>query len=206
MGGVYITVLSGLIEIYGWETLLLALASPRELARVMDAYVEWVSQFYRAYARTGIPVLMCHDDICWTSGPFASPEWYRRDYFPRLGRLLAPWKEAGKKVMFTSDGDTTVFFDDLVACGCDVLVMEPQADMALFAQKYGRTCGFVGNADTRVLLLGGRDDIRREVERCFAIGRACPGFVMAVGNHIPPNTPVDNALWYDECYRKLAPR
>ena len=74
--------------------------------------------------------------------------------------------------------------------------------MAAFARDYGRTHGFVGNADTRVLLLGDRDDIRREVARCLDIGRRCPGFVMAVGNHIPPNTPVDNALWYDECYRE----
>ena len=33
-----------------------------------------------------------------------------------------------------------------------------------------------------------------------------PGFVMAVGNHIPANTPVDNALWYNECYEKLSRR
>ena len=206
MGGVYITLFSGLIEIYGWEGLLLALAHPSELSRVVDGYAEWVAQFFRAYAATSIPVLMCHDDLCWSSGPAASPEWYRRALFPHLRRLLAPWKEAGKKVIFTSDGDYTLFFDDLVRCGCDAFVMEPHSDMADFAARHGHAHAFVGNADTRVLLLGGRDDIRREVERCFDVGRRCPGFVMAVGNHIPPNTPVDNALWYDECYRRLAVR
>jgi uroporphyrinogen-III decarboxylase len=115
------------------------------------------------------------------------------------------WKDAGKTVIFTSDGDYTAFFDDLVTRGCDALVMEPCRDMGLFARRQGRTHAFVGNADTRVLLLGGRDDVRREVERCFAIGRARPGFVMAVGNHMP-NTPVDNALACDECYRELADR
>lgn len=206
MGGVYITLLSGLIEIYGWENLLLALAYPRDFARVVDGYAEWIAQFFRAYARTTIPVLMCHDDICWTRGPVASPEWYRAAYFPRLRRLLAPWKEAGKKVIFTSDGNYTAFFEDLVRCGVDVFVMEPFTDMAAFARAYGRSHGFVGNADTRVLLLGDRDDIRREVERCLDIGRRCPGFIMAVGNHIPPNTPVDNALYYDDCYRRTAAR
>jgi len=206
MGGVYITIFSGLIEILGWENLLLALAYPQDFQRLLDGYVEWVEQFFRAYARTSIPVLMCHDDICWTRGPVVSPDWYRSATFRCWRRLLAPWKEAGKKVIFTSDGDYTLFFDDLVRCGCDSLVMEPLTDMAAFARDYGRTHGFVGNADTRVLLLGDRDDIRREVERCLDIGRRCPGFVMAVGNHIPPNTPVDNALWYDECYRELSAR
>jgi len=27
-----------------------------------------------------------------------------------------------------------------------------------------------------------------------------------VGNHIPPNTPVDNALYYNEAYMKLSER
>ena len=38
------------------------------------------------------------------------------------------------------------------------------------------------------------------------IGKRCPGFFMAVGNHIPANTPVDNALWYNEYYEKMAVR
>ena len=38
------------------------------------------------------------------------------------------------------------------------------------------------------------------------IGKGCPGFIMAVGNHIPPNTPVDNALYYNQCYLELRGR
>lgn len=38
------------------------------------------------------------------------------------------------------------------------------------------------------------------------IGKSCPGFFMAVGNHIPSNTPVDNALWYSEFYEQMAGR
>ena len=61
----------------------------------------------------------------------------------------------------------------------------------------------VGNADTRVLLYGSQADIRAEVERCIALGRRCPGYFMAVGNHIPPNTPVENALYYNQVYEEL---
>jgi hypothetical protein len=38
------------------------------------------------------------------------------------------------------------------------------------------------------------------------IGKRHPGFFMAVGNHIPPNTPVQNALWYNEAYEHLSRR
>ncbi len=207
MSGVYITMISGLIEIFGWDTLLLAMGMDQDrFAKVVDGYYHWVKQFFDAYAETDIPVMMIHDDMVWTSGPFASPDWYRKHIFPKFKKLWAPVKEAGKKIIFTSDGTYTEFFDDIVDCGADMLVMEPTSDMELFAKKYGKTHGFVGNADCRILLDGSKDDIRKEVERCVNIGRNCPGFIMAVGNHIPANTPVDNALWYNEAFEKLRDR
>ena len=109
-------------------------------------------------------------------------------------------------MIFTSDGNYTEFIDDIAACGFHGFVLEPTTDMAYIAAKYGKTHAFIGNADTRVLLLGDREDIRREVKRCMDIGKNCPGFFLAVGNHIPANTPVDNALWYNEFYEQMSKR
>ena len=78
--------------------------------------------------------------------------------------------------------------------------------MAYIAEKYGKTHSFIGNADTRILLRGSKEDICNEVKRCMDIGKKYPGFFMAVGNHIPANTPVENALYYNECYEKLSKR
>jgi len=207
MGGVYVTLFSGLIDMFGWDMLLTSMAiDPPRFARVIDRYAQWVSQFYTAYAKSAIPVIMSHDDLCWTSGPVASPRWYRDHIFPHMKKLWEPILESGKRLIFTSDGDWTLFYDDIVACGAHSVVMEPCCDMALFAEKYGKTHGFIGNADTRVLLLGTKDDIFNEVKRCMDIGRHCPGYILTVGNHIPQNTPVQNALWYDEAYRYYSKR
>jgi uroporphyrinogen-III decarboxylase len=84
--------------------------------------------------------------------------------------------------------------------------MEPMTDMAYIAEKYGQTHVFIGNADTRILLNGSRAEIRTEVERCMAIGKSCPGFFLAVGNHIPSNTPVENVLYYEQVYEELSKR
>jgi uroporphyrinogen-III decarboxylase len=70
-------------------------------------------------------------------------------------------------------------------------------------EKYGQTHVIVGNADTRILLYGSKDEIYAEVERCLRLGRDCPGYFLAVGNHIPPNTPVENALYYNQVYEEL---
>lgn len=149
MGGVYITLFSGLIEMYGWETLLTLMGSyKKELGKIIESYYQWVKQLFDAYAKSDVPVIMSHDDLCWTSGPVAHPDWYREYIFPYIKKLWEPLKESGKKIIFTSDGDYTEFFDDIVQCGADMLVMEPSSDMRLFAEKYGKTHGFVGNADT----------------------------------------------------------
>lgn len=207
MTGIYTTLVSGLIYIFGWEMLLLAAGTdPLAFGKVTERYADWVSQFFLALAESDVPVVMIHDDMVWTSGPIFSPKWYRQYVFPSYQRLFAPLREAGKKIMFTSDGDFSRFIDDIAASGVHGFVMEPMTDMAAIAERYGKTHAFIGNADTRILLSGTWSEIRAEVERCMRIGKGCPGFFLAVGNHIPPNTPADNVLYYLEVYEELSRR
>ncbi|HPI73707.1 MAG TPA: uroporphyrinogen decarboxylase family protein [bacterium] len=207
MTGIYITLISGLIYLFGWEELLVAAGTSGErFGALAERYRRWIQPYFNALADAQAPVVMIHDDFVWSSGPFLHPDWYRRFLFPSYRALFEPLRQAGKIILFTSDGDYTLFIDDLVACGVNGLVMEPFTDMAKVATSYGDRISFIGNADTRVLLSGGRDEIRNEVKRCMEIGKAHPGFFMAVGNHIPANTPVDNALFYQEMYQELSRR
>lgn len=207
MTGIYITCISGLIDLLGWDLLLMTAGSdPEAFGRFTNRYSEWIGRYFRALAEADVPVVMIHDDIVWTSGPFIHPDWYRTYVFPSLKRHLAPIRESGKKILFTSDGDYTAFIHDIADCGIDGFVLEPMTDMAAIAESYGNTHAIIGNADTRILLSNDKPAIRREVERCMRIGKPCPGFFLAVGNHIPPNTPVEAALYYDEVYRELSRR
>lgn len=207
MTGVYTTTVSGMLEVFGWEMLLLAAGtSPAEFGELTNRYAAWNLPYFEALAEADVPIVMVHDDIVWSSGPVFSPRFYRSFIFPNYKKLFAPLRDAGKKIMFTSDGNYTLFIDDLAACGIHGFVMEPATDMAYIAEKYGKTHVFIGNADTRILLSGTREQIRAEVERCMSIGKACPGFFLAVGNHIPSNTPVENVLYYFEVYEELSKR
>jgi hypothetical protein len=207
MTGIYTTMVSGLISIFGWDMLLLAAGVDRKrFAQLTDRYASWILQFYEALGAADVPVVMVHDDIVWSSGPMIAPSWYREHIFPNYKKLFAPLLDSGKKIMYTSDGNYTLFIDDIASCGVHGFVMEPFTDMAYIAEKYGKTHAFIGNADTRILLSGTRAEIRAEVERCMAIGKACPGFFLAVGNHIPSNTPVENVLYYESVYEELSRR
>ena len=192
---------------FGWDMLLCAAGTdPAGFGKVTNRYAQWMQQYFDALADSNVPVVMVHDDIVWTSGSFLNPEWYRKFVFPNYKKYFAPLRESGKKIIYTSDGNYTEFIDDIADCGINGFVIEPTTDMKYIADKYGKTHSFIGNADTRILLGGTKEEIRAEVQRCMDIGKKCPGFFMAVGNHIPPNTPVDNALYYNEIYEKLSRR
>ncbi len=62
---------------------------------------------------------------------------------------------------------------------------------------------FSSATPTRILLRGKKDEIQAEVEQCMAIGKQYPGFFLAVGNHIPANTPVESVLYYNDVYAEL---
>ena len=207
MTGIYISCMSGLIDLLGWNMLLTcAGVDPKAFGDFTDRYSLWIERYFKALAKSDAPVVMVHDDIVWTEGAFIAPEWYRRHIFPSYRRCFRHLHEAGKIIMFTSDGNYTEFIDDIAGCGVNSFVLEPMTDMEYIARKYGKTHSFVGNADTRVLLRGDRESIYREVKRCMDIGKKCPGFIMAVGNHIPSNTPVDSCMWYNEFCQQLGRR
>ncbi|MDR2376008.1 MAG: hypothetical protein LBD96_06165 [Treponema sp.] len=207
MTGIYVTCMSGLIEIFGWDMLLEAAGTdPEGFGEVANRYTDWMLQYAKALAKCDSPAVMIHDDTVWTSGAFIHPDWYRRYVFPNYLKLFAPLKEAGKLIMYTCDGNYTEFIDDVVATGVNSLMMEPATDMAYVAEKYGKAVSFAGNADTRVLLLGTKEDIRAEVKRCMDTGKKYPGYFISVSNHVPPNTPVDSVLYYKDAFEEMGRR
>jgi len=155
MTGTYGTVISGLLFLFGWDLLLEALGTdPVRFGELANRYAQWLQPYFNAMADSAAECIMIHDDIVWAEGAFTHPAWYREYVFPNIKRYIEPLREAGKTVMFTSDGNYTQFIDDIAGCGVSGFVMEPATDMAYIGEKYGRTHSFIGNADTRVLIYG----------------------------------------------------
>jgi hypothetical protein len=206
-GGRYNTLFSACIRSFGWDMFLSAAVSdPERFDRVLEGFFRITMAEVEAWIRAGARVYLQHDDICWSSGPAFHPDWYRRYIFPRYRKLWAPLREAGIKVLYCSDGTFTPLVDDIAAAGADGFIFEPTTSLELIAERYGKTKVIVGNADCRILMSGTRDDIRREVERCVRAGRDCPGYFLAVGNHIPNGIPLENVEAYFEISAELCRR
>jgi hypothetical protein len=206
-GGYYNTIFSWCILTFGWEMFLTAAALDEErFDDVLEGFCEVSLASYRAQAECGCEVFICHDDIVWTEGAVFHPEWYRERVFPRYERLWEPLKNAGVKVLFCSDGDFTEFVDDLAEAGADGFIFEPLTDLRYVMENYGQEKVIIGNMDCRVLMFGGEREIRAEVERCASLGRDCPGYFFAVGNHIPYNVPVEAIATYADAIEELGRR
>jgi uroporphyrinogen-III decarboxylase len=117
-----------------------------------------------------------------------------------------PLQEAGVRILYCCDGDFTAFIDDLAEAGCDGFLFEPYTSLERIVERYGQTKVIIGNVDTRILTFGDADKIRAEVKRCADLGRDCPGYFFAVGNHIPYNVPVASIECYLEAIHKMGKR
>lgn len=203
-GGYYKTIVSGAIETFGWDMLLMAASDPVKMEKVFDSFFQRTLFHMKAWARTSVEVVIQHDDFVWTSGAFMHPDIYRNVLIPRYAELWKPLHAAGKKVLFCSDGYIMDFAADVVAAGADGLIFEPCNDFAVMAERFGSTTCLVGSAvDCRDLTLSHWDTVRRDIDNTFESLSKCKGAILAVGNHIPANIP-DEML--DKYFEALLPR
>lgn len=207
-GGYYNTLVSGAIQIFGWDLLLEAAGDDQEKfgEDVLGSIFEQTMHHARAWAQTSIDWYICHDDMVWTAGPFIQPDFYRAYIFPRYQALWAMLHAAGKKVLFCSDGTWDMFLDDIIDAGADGFIFEPTNDLEKFVKRAGKTHVLMGGADCRTLSFGTKEEIEQELRWVYSLARECPGFFFATGNHFPANIPLENALLYFELIKALGNR
>ncbi|MFP3904123.1 MAG: uroporphyrinogen decarboxylase family protein, partial [Armatimonadota bacterium] len=164
--GFYHTMISACIDAFGWDMFLTAVGvDPEGFDRVLESFTRLNLQIYTAAAQTDAPYFLCHDDMVWTEGAIFHPDWYRKYLFPKYDRLWAPLKEAGKKILFCSDGDFTEFVPDFIDLGVTALIFEPMTDFEYVCKEYGDRIAIISSkADCRTLTFGTKEQIRAEVE------------------------------------------
>ena len=203
VGGYYKTIVSGAIQSFGWDMFLEAAADWERFEKVLDGFFRLTHHHVKAWAKTSIEVFLQHDDMVWSQGAFMHPDFYRKAIFPRYKKLWDTIHDAGKLVLFCSDADFTEFLDDFAAAGADGFIFEPMTSLERVVEKFGKTHVIVSSkVDCRTLTFGTPEQIKHEVDETVRLAKGCPGFMVAVGNHIPSNVPVDNALYYFDYLNK----
>lgn len=189
-GGYYRTIVSGAIASFGWDMLLMAASDPGKMEKVFDSFFRRTLFHMKAWAQTTAPIIIQHDDFVWTNGAFMNPEIYSKIIIPRYAELWKPLHDAGKKVLFCSDGNYTEFAMDVANAGADGFIFEPCMDFAHMAQTFGQTHCLVGSfVDCRDLTFGTWEKVKKSLDQTFKHLEDCRGAIITVGNHLPPNIP-----------------
>jgi hypothetical protein len=202
-GANYFVLFHYFVTTFGYELYTeAALCYPREFEKLLDKFAELSYKLSEAWAKTDIEVFVAHDDIAMNASTIFSPDWLRKNIFPRYAEILSPLKRAGKKVIYFTDGDFRSVLGDLDTLDPDGYVFEPQMDLSMMVNRYGGRKVLMGNADVRTLTFGSEKEIRDEVERCLSIGAGVPGYFVSVTGSIPQNIPLNNVRFYfDEISR-----
>jgi len=176
---------------FGWEPFLLASAlDPERFGEVCARFGEASLAVARGWAQTdGIDLILIHDDIAATRGPILSPEWYRRYAFPWHRRIFDAIHEAGKKVVYVSDGNYLPVLDDVLANGPDGLYIESTSmDPAELMARAGRDMIYLLKSDSRNIDHGTPEDVEQELLRLRVLHAEYPGIIMyRGGGRIPEN-------------------
>ena len=206
-GGRYHSLFSACIRTFGWDMFLNSVAVNEErFDRVLNGFLELTIAEAKAWLETDMRVYITHDDIVWSTGTIFSPAFYKKYIFPKYKKLWDILHEKGIKVLYCADGNFNDYIDDVIEAGADGLIFEPLTSLDYVVEKYGKTHVIMGNADCRILMLGNKEDIYKEVKRCIDLGRNCPGYFFVFGNHIPNKIPIDNIYYMFEVFEKLRKR
>ncbi len=166
---------------------------------------EVVSEFMEAYTAAQVrraqvvadaeltPVILIADDFATKQGPIFSPEFLRREHFPRVARLAEAWHERGVKVLYHSDGNWKQLIPDLVECDVDgFYCLEPAVGMDVVELKnaWPRKVWAGGVDGVDLMERGTPDEVRAEVRRHIIETNALETGGLFVGSSSEINPPI----------------
>ena len=144
------------------------------------------------------PFIFVHDDLASAQGPVFPPAWYEDHIFPHYADILAPAREADKKVVLVADGNMSAFLPRLVELGFDGIMFEtPATPLEAVVEHFGGAEKFfIGGIDSRVLTRWTYVEVQTMVHDVARATADCPGFALASGGGLHGNIPLENLIAY----------
>jgi uroporphyrinogen decarboxylase len=178
------------------ELLMDMVARPEFVERLLDAVVEHDLVQVRKALSFDVDAVYFGDDYGMQTGLIMGIEHWRHFIKPRLARLFAPVREAGKYVFLHSCGCVTELFDDLTEIGLSCFNPFQPEVMDVFAVKrryHGRLAFHGGMSVQKILPFGTTEDVRRATRALLEAGRN-GGYVFSPSHSVPRDVPPENLL------------
>lgn len=147
-------------------------------------------------AREDIDFMFFGDDMAYTAGMMISPEMTRELFFPWYRQYIQIARDAGKAIMFHSDGDIEPIIPDFIAAGLNGLnPIEPLAmDIVKLKQQFGGKLALMGNIDVDLLSRGTPEDVEALTKKRLDELKSGGGYLLASSNSICDYVKPENYL------------
>jgi uroporphyrinogen decarboxylase len=195
-----IAFLSAVMSI-GFQTFMEAIYLDPELVdAVMTAYVKWSARVLERVCEIGVDVVKSTDDFAFHTGPFISPEAFRRwvvSYHQVAAQSISvPW-------IAHSDGDILPIVEDMLAMGIKgIHPIDPNCmDIRAFKRQYGHRICILGNVDVNTLAMGTPEATYEEVRDLIRDLAPGYGYIVSSGNSIPDYVVPENMLAFAKAVR-----
>ncbi|MGB2937895.1 MAG: uroporphyrinogen decarboxylase family protein [Phycisphaerae bacterium] len=172
------------------------LERPEFVENLLDAIVEHNLIQIRKALEFPLDAVYFGDDYGMQTGLIMGLKHWRHFFKPRLARMFAPVREAGKYVFLHSCGCVAELFDDLVEIGLNVFNPFQPEVMDVFdikRQYHGRLAFHGGMSVQKVLPFGTPGEVREATARLLQAGRD-GGYVFSPSHSVPPDVPPENLV------------
>jgi uroporphyrinogen-III decarboxylase len=120
--------------------------------------------------KMGVDFMFIGGDVAYDKGMFYSPEIWRYFLKPFLTNMCREFKRAKPdiKLIYHGCGNATAIYDELIECGIDAyqtLEVKAGLDVVELKKEYKNKLAFVGNIDTRDILPGDPETMKKDVLR-----------------------------------------
>ena len=165
---------------------------PERCRPLFDRCENYSTEICKAWSYSETPAFVAHEDLCGSRGPIFSPDFLRREIFPRYRRIYAPLIQRGIKVLATSDGLIESIAPDLIEAGASGLFIEPLNDIGTMIDLVGPQGILWGGASSQGVTTGTPGTIREDVRDRIRQAKRLPGFFFALSGEAPHNVPSAN--------------
>jgi len=186
---------------------------PREVERLLDALMEiHMGTLEKVCQAVGdvADIIRFGDDLGMDSGPFMSPEIYRKLFKPRHKQLCEYARKHSRMHTFLhSCGSIYALLLDLIEAGFEIInpVQTSARDMEpeRLKREFGKEITFWGGGcDTRAVLNRATpEEVRKHVLRRLEIFAPGGGFVFNTVHNILPEVPPENIVAMFEAVREF---
>ncbi len=184
-------------EIRGMENLMLDYYENMDKLKIVGIkLLEFYKVIVDRFAALGFDGIFTSDDLGHQKGPMMSPAIFEELYLPLYKEFIGYVHSKGMHVFLHSCGDNTKLMQYLIEAGLDVFhpVQRGCMDERKTVEEFGGRISFLAGIDVQHLLPEGTVyDVQKGVKELIdTFHKAEGGLLIAMGNGIMPDTPLEN--------------